>query len=158
MTKWSELFYYNEFVWLKDENAPSHVYLLRPVIIESNVFAVYIMQFLICVQKRSSHGLNTWTGWRRSTCRTQRYTINFEMQLKPLIVGVNLKFSSICMVVCCLSKAFSAQKKMTVVALILIRIFSLVFLYRLKQNLLSFLLQVKAMCKNLKMLKSSIMP
>lgn len=24
-------------------------------------------------------------------CRTQRYTINFEMQLKPLIVGVNLK-------------------------------------------------------------------
>lgn len=62
------------------------------------------------------------------------------------------------MVVCCLSKAFSAQKKMTVVALILIRIFSLVFLYRLKQNLLSFLLQIKAMCKNLKMLKSSIMP
>lgn len=98
------------------------------------------------------------TRWHRSTCRTQRYTINFEMQLKPLIVGVNLKFSSICMVVCCLSKAFSAQKKMTVVALILIRIFSLVFLYRLKQNLLSFLLQVKAMCKNLKMLKSSIMP
>lgn len=56
------------------------------------------------------------------------------------------------------SKAFSAQKKITVVASILIRIFSLVFLYRLKRNLLSFLLQVKAMCKNLKMLKSSIMP
>lgn len=56
------------------------------------------------------------------------------------------------------SKALSAQKKITVVASILIRIFSLVFLYRLKQNLLSFLLQVKAMCKNLKMLKPSIMP
>lgn len=56
------------------------------------------------------------------------------------------------------SKAFSAQKKITVVASILIRLFSLVFLYRLKQTLLSFLLQVKAMCKNLNMLKSSIMP
>lgn len=56
------------------------------------------------------------------------------------------------------SKVLSAQKKITVVASILIRMFSLVFLYRLKQNLLSFLLQVKAMCKNLKMLKPSIMP
>lgn len=33
------------------------------------------------------------------------------------------------------SKAFSAQKKITVVASILIRLFSLVFLYRLKQTL-----------------------
>lgn len=32
------------------------------------------------------------------------------------------------------SKALSAQKKITVVASILIRIFSLVFLYRLKQS------------------------
>lgn len=44
-------------------------------------------------------------------CRTQRYTINFEMQLKPLIVGVNLKFSSICMVVCCLRAKHSLHKR-----------------------------------------------
>lgn len=34
---------------------PSHVYLLWPVIIESNVFAVYIIQFLICVEKKGVH-------------------------------------------------------------------------------------------------------
>lgn len=37
--------------------------------------------------------------------------INFEMQLKPLIVGVNLKFSSVCMVVCCLRAKHSLHKR-----------------------------------------------
>lgn len=55
-----------------------------------------------------THDIN---GWHRSPCRTQRYTINFEMQLKPLIVGVNLKFSSICMVVCCLRAKHSLHKR-----------------------------------------------
>lgn len=44
-------------------------------------------------------GLTREKGCFSSVCKTQRYTISFEMQLKPLIVGVNLKFSSICMVV-----------------------------------------------------------
>ena len=46
----------------KDEDTPSHVYLSWPVTIESNVFAVYIMQFLICVKNGVPMGLTHEMG------------------------------------------------------------------------------------------------